>query len=344
MRHVLVLPLLIALASCGGDDATTAVDAAVGDASGGGDAGPGDCYRELADVANATTPEPTGLVVGGPATAICGTVATDHPGPVELDRDRFEVTMPNPGPVVVRISAPGAAGLARLQLEIESPGGLVTRARVVGGVGVAIAALPAGAHVLTLVATGDGSAPIPYRVTIGPDEPAARCPLGAIAPDYVERDEAAAGHRANDVVTVHTQPLATAATALASDAPEVTGRAVSSGGRAVLAGLSADVAPAGDDYHDRDTFAVYTGQTTNFLEIRAAWAAAADLDVYVFEADRPDDPLGTPAAAVVGELVVTAVKPATLYWIWIGGATRSAALPANYTIAVCGAELTPAAP
>ncbi|MBK9032587.1 MAG: hypothetical protein IPL61_14960 [Myxococcales bacterium] len=343
MRHVLVLPLMVALASCGGDDASSVVDAAVGDASG-GDAAVGDCYRELADLANATTPEPTGLVVGGPTTAICGTVATDHPGPAELDRDRFELTMPNPGPVVVRISAPGAAGLARLQLDIESPGGLVTRARVIGGIGVAVAALPAGAHVLTLVATGATSAPIPYRMSIGPDEPAARCPLGVTVPDYVERDEATAGHRANDVVAVHTQPLTTAATPLASDAPEVTARAVSSGGRAVLAGLSADVPPAGDDYHDRDTFAVYTGQTTNFLEIRAAWAAAADLDVYVFEADHPDDPLGSPAAAVVGELVVTAVKPATLYWIWIGGATRSATLPASYTMAVCGAELTPAAP
>ena len=104
------------------------------------------------------------------------------------------------------------------------------------------------------------------------------------------------------------------------------------------------MAPAGDDYHDRDAFAVYTGQTTNFLEIRAGWASASDLDVFVFEADAPTDPLGSPSAAVVGELVVTAVKPATLYWIWIGGATRSAALPASYTMAVCGYELTPEAP
>ncbi len=341
-----VLIALLAVAACGGDDgATTPLDGAIVADAFPGDASVDDCYREGADDINGDVGEPTGLVVGGVARAICGDVAVVHPGPAGLlDRDRFAVTLVTPAAVVIRLSAPGAVGLERLQLDVTTAGGAALTARAIGGLGVAIALLPSGTHELAVSAFGASGGAIPYRLVIAPDDPAARCPLAGGGPDYREADETEAGHRANDMVAVHVAPLSSAATPSTSDRPEDTQRAVSSVGRVVLAGDSADVTPAGDDYHDRDAFAVYTGQTTNFLELRAGWSGAADLDVLVFEAEQPDAPLGTPTATVAGELVVATVKPATLYWVWIGGSTRSAALPATYELAVCGRELTPDAP
>ncbi len=346
MRPGRALSVLLLLAACGGDDGgTSPIDGAPPGDAGVSDAPVDDCYRERLDAENGDAAEPTGLVVGGVARPICGQVDVDHAGAGgALDRDRFAVTLVTPAAVVVRLSAPGSAGLERLQLAITTATGAAIGARVIGGLGVAIVQLPAGAHELSVTALGNSAGAIPYRLVIAPDDPTARCPLATVNPDYREADESAAGHRANDMVQVRGTPLVTSATPSTSDRPEDTQRAVSSVGRVVLAGTSADVAPAGDDYHDRDAFAVYTGQTTNFLELRAGWASPADLDVLVFEAEHPAEPLGVPTATVAGELVVTSVKPATLYWVWIGGSTRSAALPASYQLAVCGRELTPDAP
>lgn len=345
MRPGRALSVLLLLAACGGDDGTSTVDGAIGVDAFPSDASVDDCYREALDATNGDVAEPTGVVVGGVARAICGAVDVDHRGVGGvLDRDRYAVTLVTSATVVIRLSAPGAIGLERLQLEIATATGGVIGARAIGGLGVAIAQLPAGTHELTVTALGASAGAIPYRLVIAPDDPAARCPLASVNPDYREADESAAGHRANDMVQVHGMPPISGATPTTADRPEDTQRAVSSVGRVVLAGSSADVASAGDDYHDRDAFAVYTGQTTNFLELRAGWTGAADLDVLVFEADKADEPLGAPTATVAGELVVTSVKPATLYWVWIGGSTRSAALPASYLLAVCGRELTPDAP
>ncbi len=345
MRTGRVITALLALAACGDDGGSTPIDGAPPGDAGFGDAPVDDCYRERLDGTNADVAEPTGLVVGGVARAICGAVDVDHRGAGGvLDRDRYAVTLVTPATVVMRLSAPGGTGLDRLQLEVTTAGGQALGARAIGGLGVAIAQLPAGTHELTVTALGAAASAIAYRLVVAPDDPVARCPLATVNPDYREADESGAGHRANDVVEVRTAPLVTAATLPTGDRPEDTQRAVSSVGRVVLAGGSADVAPAGDDYHDRDTFAIYTGQTTNFLELRALWTAAADLDVLVFEADHPAEPLGAPTATVAGELVVATVKPATLYWVWVGGSKRSAALPASYLLAVCGHELTPDAP
>lgn len=343
----LVLPALIvhAVVACGGDDGGTVTnDASIPSDSSFSDASPDTCYREQLDTSNGIAPESTGLVVGGGAVAICGAVNGDHPGAGVLDVDRYEVTVTTPAVLAVRLSAPSASALERLVIEIGPPAGAVTRARVLGGVGVALVALPIGAHTISVVSVGRTPTAIPYRLAVVPDEPAARCAPMTTPIDFTEPDEASQGHRKNDVVAVWQQPLTTMLTVTTADEAEATSSAVSSGGRTTLAGLSADVASAGDDYHDRDTYAVYTGQTTNFLELRATWAAAADLDVLVFPAEDAGEPLGAPTAAVAGELVVTAVKPATLYWIWIGGSLRSAALPASYTLAVCGHELVPEAP
>ena len=171
-----------------------------------------------------------------------------------------------------------------------------------------------------------------------------RCAVRAMAGSVLnERDESGAGHRGNDMIEGREPPpiVETQATANPSDAPEATGQAVTAGGRFTVAGLSAGVASDGDDYRDRDTFSFYTGATTNQLDIRTTWTGGiADLDVLVFEAGKAGEPMGNPAAAVIGEeIVITAVEPSKPYWLWVGGSTRSSQLPVTYVIHVCGREI-----
>ena len=65
--------------------------------------------------------------------------------------------------------------------------------------------------------------------------------------------------------------LATQATAATDDTPDPTGQAVTAGDRFTINGVSADVPPDGYVYHDRDAFSLYTGATTNQLDIRTTW-------------------------------------------------------------------------
>lgn len=335
--------LALALAACsdgaGGDDTADA----------GGTDGPTDdgtpdlCYREVNDRGNGADPEATGLSLGVGRVAICGDIDVDHPGATYLDIDRYEVAVSTGGPAVLRFVAPAAGALDRVDVLVRSGGSVVAVARVHGGIGVTLLPLTPGLYTVSIEAEGASGIDVAYQLELVDDDPAARCPIGAQPPpaDYVEADESAAGHRANDVVSVRVAPaIVTGLTAIATDAPEDTVLAVSAGGRKSIAGVSADVEPAEDPYHDRDTFAFYTGQSTNVLEVRAAWSGAlADLDLFVFEADRPGDPMGRPAVSLTGEILATAVKPSTRYWIWVAGAGRSTRLPAPYRIAMCGREL-----
>jgi hypothetical protein len=340
MKYGSVIVITLLAASCGGDDQAT-TDAGSGD-SGADDAGSDSCYREAHDGDNATTAEATGLSRGLGPVAICGTIAHNHPSGGVLDVDGYQIAATVAGPVVVRITAPGSSALDRVDLDLAIGGDLL-RVRVLGGVGIGVLSMPVGSHTLTVAARGQSPTDVPYQIEIVDDDPDLRCADLTGPLDYTEHDEASTGHRSNDMVAIETgPPLAASATPTTTDQAEQTVRAVSAVGRTILSGSSAAVGSAGDDYLDRDCYAVYTGQTTNVLEIRSAWTGTADLDVYVFESEQLDDPLGSPMAAVTGELVITAVKPSTLYWIWIGANRRSTSLPASYRIAMCGRELTPA--
>lgn len=340
--HRLVCALAVVLAACPGDDRP-------GDVDGGGvdgstsDGAPDGCYRETDDRGNGTSPEPTGLSLGVGRVAICGSVDVGHPGSTYLDIDRYQVAVSTTGPAVLRIVAPAAAVLDRVDVFVRSGASAIALARVQAGLGVTLLPLSPGDYSIAIEAQGSAGVPIDYQLELVDDEWALRCPIGADPPaaDYRESDESAAGHRANDVVSVRLAPaIVTGLTMLSADAPEETLLAVSAGGRKLVTGVSADVAPVEDPFHDRDTFALYTGQSTNLLEVRATWTGGlADLDLFVFEADQAGDPMGRPAISVTGELLATAVKPSTRYWIWVGGAGRSSRLPAPYTLAICGREL-----
>ena len=340
LRIAMAIALTLALLACS-DDEGASLDGAIGSDASPGDGALDPCFREADDRRNSTDPEATGLAVGVGRVAICGAIEVDHPGGVFLDVDQYELAVTVNGPAVVRLTAPGAGALTRVDMIVKNTSGRLAVARVHAGLGIAVLPLAAGTHVIAVEAQGPAASPVPYQIEIVDDDPMARCAIGASpVPDYQEAADGAAA-RGNDVVSVRTSPaVLTNLTASTADGPEPTGLAVSIGGRKTIVGTSADVAPVDDPYHDRDTFAIYTGQSINLLEVRAVWpGAVADLDLFVFEADRADDPMGRPVELLGGELLVTAVKPATPYWIWVGGANGASRYPAAYAIAICGHEV-----
>ena len=344
--HALVVGA-VAAAGCGGDDdGVTLPDGAVAP-DGGGDAGPADCTAEADDTGNGGEPEPTGLTFSGRRIAMCGAIDLGHASGDLVDRDLYQLTVAPASPVVVRLSAPLAGAVDRMDLVVRDASGPRALARVRAGNAVTALLLPQGEYTLGVEArAADAAVPVPYRLEVYADDPSLRCPPMAGGTIHTEADESVLAHRANDMVEARDAPpvLRTQATVLPSDAPDPTDEAVTAGDRFTIAGLSAAAQSTGDDYHDRDTFSLYTGATTNQLDIRITWTGGiADLDVLVFEAEQVTDPMGTPTAAVIGEeIVITSVEPSTAYWLWVGGSTRSSSLPVTYAVHVCGREIAAA--
>ncbi len=347
MRALFLTALALApalTAGCGDDGGTSPVDGATAPDAGGGDGAPGDCHPETDDARNDATSEPTGATFGGQRVAVCGNVDIDHPAGDLVDRDLYQVTVAPGSPVVVRLSAPLAEEVERLDLLVRDAGGVRAIARVRAGNAVTTLVLPVGEYTLGVEARSAGAVTsFPYRIEMNADTPALRCPPMGGGTIHPEADESASGHRANDVIEVRQQPplLAAMATNATGDAPDATQEAVTAGSRFAVTGSSANVTTVGDEYRDRDTFSFYTGSTTNQLDLRVAWSGGiADLDVLVFESDKPTDPMGTPTAAVIGEeIVVTSVEPQTQYWLWVGGSNRSTSFPVAYTVYICGREI-----
>jgi hypothetical protein len=335
-------------AGCGGsaDDSSSELDGAIAP-DGGGDGVPVDCVPERNDDRNDDTAEQTGLTYAGSRVALCGTIEVNHPSGDLIDLDRYQITVAPLAPVVVRLTAPLGGEVDRIEMVVRDAAGPRALARLRAGNAVTALLLPQGEYTISVEArSAAAEVPIPYRIEVHADDPALRCPPMPGGTIHLEADESTMGHRANDVIEAFDQPpiLATQATQVSFDAPDATGQAVTAGDRFTIEGFSADVASGGDAYQDRDAFSLYTGATTNQLDIRATWTdGIADLDVLVFEAGSDGEPMGTPTAAVLGEeIVITAVEPSTAYWLWIGGSTRSAQLPVTYAVHVCGREIAAA--
>ncbi len=333
-------------AGCGDDSGPAPLDGATAPDAG-GDGAPVDCHPEADDSRNGNSAEPTGATFAGARIAVCGEIDTDHPSGGLVDLDLYQVTIAPTAPVVVRLTAPLGGAVDQLDLIVRDGSGVRSLARLRAGNAVTALLLPQGEYTLGVEARSATTATsFPYRIEVSADLPAARCPPMTGGTIHNETDESGALHRANDVIEVRQQPpiLAAMATSTTADAPDATGEAVTAGSRFAIAGLSAPVTTSGDEYRDRDTFSLYTGATTNQLDLRVVWTGGlADLDVLVFEAGKPSDPMGTPSAALIGEeIVVTSVEPQTEYWLWVGGSRRSTSLPVSYVVHVCGREIAAA--
>jgi hypothetical protein len=95
----------------------------------------------------------------------------------------------------------------------------------------------------------------------------------------------------------------------------------------------------GDQYLDRDTYAITTDDSTNELAIRLDWPdTTVDLDVLLLDPITLS-PLvqGTRASTTIHELEVVAVRPSTTYWLWVGRFAAPPGPPSEpYSVTVCG--------
>lgn len=347
----------IALAACGGGegsapDAFETIDAPAGDAA------PDLCdFHETDDAGNDTTPEVTALDVGTAGLHLCGQIDARTPDGGVVDVDQYRVHVPQTGSYVVRLKAAGAGDLSLVQFFFLEDG---HAGRFVGTHGVFVAPLAVGEATLTIAAFAPSApgAPVPYTMTIAPDDIDARCMTLSGNPSYSETYDGATSAD-NDVVTImDTTTFAIGQTpdTPTVDAPEPTNLVVAPALSVKLAGdagVDAEATGYGDDYRDRDTYLIATGAETDELSIRLDFAddtgsSTDDADLDVFLLDVPPDATAAPepvtvsnAAALAGpEFATTAVLPSTTYWLTVGSfAGLTGDKP--YTVTICGASFTP---
>jgi hypothetical protein len=301
--------------------------------------------------------ESTGFAmeVGSEAMSICGVLDLAQRNDKVIDGDvyQFDVTGSDPVPARITLVSPGR-GEARLFLELyhlDDDGPV----RVAGARPLGDAALLAGLLLApgTYWVAASALYPVPdvdlaYSLSIEPDQH--RCEAAAGDPDYQERSDGPQ-HRGNDAISILYPEFSL--TESPADSPESTNLTLAPGeeGGAVflLRGESAETSSAGDDYLDRDAFAITIGPTTSELEVRLTWPGRdaggdVDLDLYLFAAGNPAADLSTGRGATVGEqkdeTFTVRVDPDTEYWLWVaafddtaaGGATS---LPAAYDLTLC---------
>lgn len=321
--RALVLCLLVA---CG--DHPVQPDAALPDAVDAAPDGPppppGCDFGELADVANHTNPEPTGLTFKDPLV-ICGEVNAGHFVPMTMFVDADVYGFSLMAPARVKVEVLGLGGFARVEASIVNGfGDPIATSVQSGDHAVAGAALPAGnAGIAVRVFGIEPALPIEYvaRVTVD-------APCVPVAASYTESGAA------NDVIEVRYTSDPRRALTAAADAPEATGLTVASA--ATLAGTSADV-DAPDEFRDRDTFEFTTAANVDELAVQLDWTAQADLDLLVFPAGMTGELAGGTRVAITGgEFAKLAVLPSTSYWVWVGGYDTSTSLPADYSLTLCG--------
>jgi hypothetical protein len=234
---------------------------------------PGTCaYTEAADATNntAASPETTGISFSGPV-AICGKINNGHFSSGAVDVDRFKVAVAANSELLVHLTGAGFDGLQRVAVQIVSSNSmqLFNNGIVEGDHGTASLRLAAGDYVIAVVAANaaDIAAPIDYKVTLLPDQPATRCAKVATA-NFTEANDGA-NNVGNDVITFDqgADPQ-TKLTTNATDNPEPSAIAAAAGTKYRISGSSAIVTPIIGSYRDKDTYLLTTGPTTNQLSIR----------------------------------------------------------------------------
>lgn len=298
-------------------------------------------YVEAADPSNATTAEPTGLVVGDLAKNVCGHIDNGHYDAQlhTVDVDTYRITVGGSGELLVQLVGDDGIDLLRdvtvrvfdtaanptlyaqgtLDLALADHAAFVTQV-MPGDYDVVVSA----------GASGDPSGPIGYRVRIAAD-PSRACPTASGAPSYREAHDGA-GNTDNDMVAVdftHVPEFTQGGTA-----PEPTALEIVAGYAYKLAGTSAIVHHA-DQYLDRDSFELDTADDANELAVRLDWNGATDLDFIVFERSTLAAAAIANTTGTSSEFATFAVKPSTTYWIWVGAYTGATA-PTDYGVTVCG--------
>jgi hypothetical protein len=352
VAYVLV-PVAVATSACG--DNYAALDAAI-DAP---DAGPppGCDFGELNDTANGNPAmaEATGVGFSSTTKTICGAINRDHFNAQSflVDLDIFAVEVTAPTTLLVTLSGPGIESIAEVDVFIVANNTVRANALVVGDHAITTAALTTGNYVIEVAAFHPNAiaADVSYKVKLVPDQPSARCTTATAAADYTEASDGTGMD--NDMVEVRymTQPMR-ALTAATTDSAEMSSITASAGMKFRITGTSADVNPS-DEYHDRDSYLLTTGATTDQMSVRVNWATTTvgvDFDYLLFPATSitsgtiPEIASSTiiQTNGTIGEFNTFAVKPNTGYWLWVGSYdTPGIVLPADYDVTICGETFAP---
>lgn len=293
------------------------------------------------DVTQGGSPELTGESLTAVAPkVICGTVSPDHfdDSTDTVDIDGFSLQLPA-GPIIVTLSGTGLETLGEATLEIYSGSDFETieaEASIVGSHAVVMLDLPSGAYEFLIVSKNGTAitAAIPYRIQIGVDTPATRCPKIAGAANHME------GTGNNDVISItYTGGTTMALTAAANDAPEATSVNILPGFVARISGTIAATGQTGD-YKDPDTYSFTTGPGMDSLTIRLNWAGTADLDWFLFKGGVPAVASSANGDSSEDEMLTVSVLPNTTYWLFTGMFKTSTA-PMAYDLSLCGATFSP---
>ncbi|MEO8844255.1 MAG: hypothetical protein ABI591_25505 [Kofleriaceae bacterium] len=280
----------------------------------------------------------TGLSVGTGASHICGAFDQLHftSTTQSADDDRYRITVTVATPLLVDVFVGNGveilSGVTVRFFDTSTLPVLLAEAKpAMTDHGAFIVTLPAGDYDMVVVGDANGELQgdsIPYRVRISP-MPACDATTGAAS--YTETNDVGG---ANDTVAVDFTKDPSF-TAMASTAPEVTSLSIDPGASVSITG-ALDTQARTDQYLDRDTYEITTGEDSNELAVRLDWdGAASDLDYLVFEASTMLPVVASNVSSNTGpELQMFAVKPSTKYWLWIGGFEGSMA--ATYRATVCG--------
>jgi hypothetical protein len=343
--------VLAGITACGDNkhkpDAPPSIDAPPPDAANACD------YTEQHDATNdynlptGFVAEQTGIAFSGTPKTICGVVNNGHysaaNGSIDIDDYRFTVTAD--ADVIVSLTGDLQAITTIGIFAADSAQKGVGGGYFINDHGVFSTHLPAGSYEISAeaYANGDIAAPVPYKIKIAPDMPATRCPKVTAAANYTEAKDMTPLFNQNDTVDIDFTKTPFAQATNPATTPEPTGVTVAAGTNYRLSGTSSLVTGNGS-YFDMDAYLITTGASTNQLAVRLNWPdATADLDLYVFQAGRPNPPISSSAHIKNGEdeFVTLAVAGGSQYWLWVGAATMPGAGGYAYDLSVCGETFTP---
>ncbi len=299
-------------------------------------------YHEQDDTSDV---EMTGLSVDDHALNVCGSIDGGHyDGTLGVvDRDAYRVTVGGTGELLVEFTGdPELSIFDAVSVRVfdtGSPAQLLGQGGLdltVADHGAFLAQVPPGDVdvVVEARASSDLVGSVPYRVRLLPG-PSALCPHSAASPSYVEAKDGA-NQTGNDVALVDF----TKSPAVVGDgsSPEDTQLSVHAGSAARVTGVAGSIG-RGDQYLDRDTYAVTTDDTTDELAIRLDWPdTTLDMDILVLDPSTLEPiAAATRASTAAPELVFAAVRPRTRYLVWIGRFGMPPG-PASepYDVTVCG--------
>ena len=348
MRFVYVVMILGACGGSGSDTKTPDapdnpdIDAAI-------DAPPGmvTCaFNEAADATNINTPgaEATNVMFSGTKTGICGQINNGHFANMSVDIDAYKFATAADADLLINLTG-NVGALTRVVVQVGTTGGQSRNVALFeGDHATASVRLPAGEHIVAVGAFNgtDIAAPIPYTITLVPDAPATRCAKVTAAANFTEANDGATNN-GNDMISVDDGASPpTRLTVSPADNPEPTALTLASGTNYRITGSSAAVDPA-DSYEDRDTFLFTTGATTTQLSVRLNWTStSADFDYRVFP---PASTLSVTGALTTGlvedEFQTFAVKPNTMYWLWVGAYDGATGQPTAYDATLCPETFAP---